>query len=126
MMRILAAKYGTATSPAAEVNVPPDDAYGAKENVIARREDPQPSLDLPRSSMLDTFEVALFAKGSNALAATTIAESVKLDWQEAPQAEAARLKQEAVDPETEQQKNIEALRPGTARYTMRNANRTPQ
>jgi len=111
MIRILAVKYGTATNPPAEVNVPPDDAYGAKENVIARWEDPQHSLDLSRSSMLDTFEVVLFAKELNALAATAIAESVKLERQEAPQKEAARVKQAAVDLEADRQKNIKALLP---------------
>jgi hypothetical protein len=111
MIRILAAKYGTAARPAAEVNVPPDDSYAAKEDVIARWEDPQYSLNLFRSSMLDTFEVVSFAKRSNAQAATAIAESVKLERQEAPQKEAARVKQEAVDLETDRQKNIKALRP---------------
>lgn len=111
MIRILAAKYGTATKQAAEVSVPPDDSYGAKENVIARWEDPQHSLDLFRSSMLDTFEVVLFAKGLNAQAATATSESVELERQEAPQKEAARVKQAAVDLETERQKNIKALRP---------------
>ena len=111
MTRILAAKYGTATTPAAEVNVPPDDAYGARENVIARWEDPQHCLDLSRSSMLDTFEVVLFAKGLNAQSATAIAESVKLEQQEAPQKEAARVKQAAIDLEADRQKNIKALRP---------------
>jgi hypothetical protein len=111
MIRILAAKYGTATSPAAEVNVPPDHSYRAKENVIARWEDPQHSLDLSRSSMSDTFEVVLFATGLNTQAATAIAESVKLERQEAPQKEAARVKQAAVDLEADRQKNIKALRP---------------
>jgi len=111
MIRILAAKYGTATRPAAEVSVPPDDSYGTKENVIARWEDPQYSLNLFRSSMLDTFEVVLFAKGLNSQAATAIAESVKLERQEAPQKEAARVKQAAVDLEADRQKNIKALLP---------------
>ena len=111
MIRILSAKYGTATRPAAEVSVPPVDSYGTRENVIARWEDPQYSLNLFRSSMLDTFEVVLFAKRLDSQAATAIAESVKLDRQEAPQKEAARVKQVAVDLEADRQKNIKALRP---------------
>jgi hypothetical protein len=47
----------------------------------------------------------------NALAATAIAESVKLERQEAPQKEAARVKQAAVDLEADRQKNIKALLP---------------
>jgi len=111
MIRILAAKYGTATKPAAAVDVPPDDSYGTTENVIARWEDPQYSLNLFRSSMLDTFEVVLFAKRLDSQATTAIAESVKLERQEAPEKEAARVKQVAVDLEADRQKNIKALRP---------------
>ena len=111
MIRILAAKYGTATRPAAEVNVPADDSYRVTESVIARWEDPQYSLNLFRSSMLDTFEVVLFAKRLDSQATTAIAESIKLERQEAPQKEAARVKQAAVDLEAERQKNIKSLRP---------------
>jgi len=111
MIRILAAKYGPATRPAAAVDVPPDDSYGTTEKVIARWEDPQYSLNLFRSSMLDTFEVVSFAKRLNAQAAAAIAESVKLELQEAPRKEAARVKQEAVELEADRQKNIKALRP---------------
>jgi hypothetical protein len=111
MIRILAAKYGTATRPATEVSVPSDDSYGAKENVIARWEDPQYSLNLFRSSMLDTFEIVLSAKALDSKAAAAISESVKLELQEAPQKEAARVKQVAVDLEADRQKNIKALRP---------------
>jgi hypothetical protein len=111
MIRILAAKYGTATRPAAEVNVPADDSYRVTESVIARWEDPQYSLNLFRSSMLDTFEVDLFAKRLDSQATTAIAESIKLERQEAPQKEAARVKQAAVDLEAERQKNIKSLHP---------------
>jgi hypothetical protein len=111
MIQILAAKYGTATRPAAAVDVPPDGSYGTTEKVIARWEDPQYSLNLFRSSMLDTFEVVSFAKRLNAQAETAIAESVKLERQEAPQKEAARVKQVAVDLEADRQKNIKALLP---------------
>jgi len=74
-------------------------------------EDAQYSLDLFRPSMLDTFEVILFAKRLDSQAATAIAESVRLERQEAPQKEATRVKQAAVDLEAERQKNIKALRP---------------
>jgi len=111
MIQMLSAKYGTATRPAAEVNFPTNDAYRATEKVIARWEDPQYSLNLFRSSRSDTFAVVLFAKQLDAQAAAAIAESVKLERQEAPQVEAARVKQAAVDLEAERQKNIKALRP---------------
>jgi hypothetical protein len=111
MIRMLSAKYGAATRPAAEVNFPTNEAYGATEKVIARWEDEQYSLNLFRSSMSDTFAVVMFAKRLDAQAAAAIAESAKLELQEAPQIEAARVKQAAVDLEVERQKNIKALRP---------------
>jgi len=111
MIQILSARYGTATRPAAEVNFPTNDAYRATEKVIARWEDPQYSLNLFRSDIPDTFAVVMFAKQMDAQAAAAIAESTKLELQEAPQIEAARVKQVAVDLEVERQKNIKALRP---------------
>jgi hypothetical protein len=111
MIQMLSAKYGTATRPAAEVNFPTNDAYRATEKVIARWEDPQYSLNLFRTSMSETFAVVMFAKQLDAQAAAAIAESAKLERQEAPQVEAARVKQAAVDLEAERQKNIKALRP---------------
>ena len=111
MIRILSAKYGIATRPAAEVNFPTNDAYRSTEKVIARWEDPQYSLNLFRSSMSDTFAVVMFAKRLDAQAATSIGESARLERQEAPQMEAARVKQAALDLEAERQKNIKALRP---------------
>jgi hypothetical protein len=111
MIQMLSAQYGTATRPVAEVNFPTNDAYRASEKVVARWEDPQYSLNLFRTSMSDTFAVVLFAKRLDAQAAAAIAESVKLERQDAPQVEAARVKQAAVDLEAERQKNIKALRP---------------
>jgi hypothetical protein len=111
MIRMLSAKYGTATRPAAEVNFPTNDAYRATEKVIARWEDPQYSLNLFRPSTSETFAVVMFAKRLDAQAAAAITESAKLEQQEAPQLEAARVKQAAVDLEAERQKNIKALRP---------------
>jgi hypothetical protein len=111
MIRMLSAKYGTVTRPAAEVNFPTNNAYMATEKVIARWEDPQYSLNLFRTSMSETFAVVMFAKQLDAQAAAAIAESAKLERQEAPQVEAARVKQAAVDLEAERQKNIKALRP---------------
>jgi hypothetical protein len=111
MIQILSAKYGTATRPAADVNFPTNDLFRSTEKVIARWEDPQYSLNLFRSSMSDTFAVVMFTKQLDSQAASAIAESATLERQEAPQKEAARVKQAAVDLEAERQKNIKALRP---------------
>ena len=79
--------------------------------MIARWEDSQYSLNLFRSSIPDTFAIVMFNKRLDAQAGISIAESVQLERQEAPQREAARVKKEADDLEGERQKNIEVLRP---------------
>ena len=111
MIRAVSAKYGPATRPvAAVVNFPMNPSYKATEKVIARWEDSQYSLNLFRS-YLDTFAIVMFTKQLDAQAGVSIAESVKLEQEEAPQKEAARVKKDAADLELERQKNIKTLRP---------------
>ncbi len=111
MIRVVSAKYGVATRPvAAVVNFPLNPSYKATEKVIARWEDSQYSLNLFRSYG-DTFALVMFTKELDAQAGISIAESVKLEQQEAPQKEAARAKKAADDVELERQKNIKTLRP---------------
>ena len=111
MIRVVSAKYGVATRPvAALVNFPMKPSYHATEKVIARWEDPQYSLNLFRSYG-DTFAIVMFAKQMDAQAGISIAESVKLEKEEAPQKQAARVKKDADDLEVDRQKNIKTLRP---------------
>jgi hypothetical protein len=111
MIRVVSAKYGVATRPvAAVVNFPMNPSYKATEKVIARWEDSQYSLNLFRSYG-DTFAMVMFTKQMDAQAGISIAESVKLDQEEAPQKAAARSKKDADDLELERQKNIKTLRP---------------
>jgi len=110
MIRVVSAKYGGATRPVAVVNFPMNPSYKATEKVIARWEDSQYSLNLFRS-YTDTFAIVMFTKQLDAQAAISIAESVKLDQEEAPQKEAAHVKKAADDLEGERQKNIKTLRP---------------
>jgi len=90
---------------------PPNENGNSSEKVIARWEDGQYSLNLFRSSMSDTFAVVRFEKRLHSQAGVSIPESIKLEWQEAPQKEAARVKKEADDLEGERHRNIEVLRP---------------
>jgi hypothetical protein len=53
----------------------------------------------------------MFKKQLDAQAGVSIAESVKLEQEEAPQKEAARVKKDAADLELERQKNMKTLRP---------------
>jgi hypothetical protein len=111
MVRIVSAKYGVATRPAARVDFPMNPSYDATAKVIARWEDSEYSLNLIRPSRSDAFALLMFDKGSDAQAAVSIAESVELERQEAPQKEVDRVKKEADDLEVERQKNIKILRP---------------
>jgi len=110
MIRVVSAKYGLATRPVALVSFPMNPSYKSTEKVIARWEDPQYSLNLFRSYG-DTFAIVMFAKQVDAQAGISIAESVKLEQQEAPQKEAARVKKTSDDLEGQRQKNIKTLRP---------------
>src|SRR5438309_4429176 len=110
MIRVVSAKYGTATRPVVVVNFPMNPSYKATEKVIARWEDSQYSLNLFRS-YTDTFAIVMFTKQLDAQAGISIAESGKLGQQEAPQKEEARAKKTADDLEVERQKNIKTLRP---------------
>jgi hypothetical protein len=111
MIRIVSAKYGVATRPAAKVDFPMNSSYDATAKVIARWEDSGYSTNLIRSSGSNTFALLLFDKGLDAQAAVSIADSVELERQEAPKKEVERAKKEADDLEVERQKNIKALRP---------------
>jgi hypothetical protein len=111
MIGVLSAKYGAATRPVADVNFPTNPSYRATEKVIARWEDSQYSLNLFRSSWSKTFAIVMFSKPLDAQAGTSIAESLKLERQEAPQQALALAKKQAEDLETERQKNVQAFRP---------------
>ncbi len=111
MVQIISAKYGVATRPVVEVNFPTNPSYNPTEKVIARWEDTGYSLNLFRSSATDTFAIVIFDKHLDSQAAVSIAESVELERQEAPQKEVERAKKETDDLERQRQKNIEVLRP---------------
>jgi len=111
MIKMLSMRYGTATMPAAEISFPTNDSYQATQKVVARWEDSQYSINLFRPAMADTFAIVMFNKQADLKAGLSIAESAKLEKQEAPQKEAARVKQAAIDTEAERQRNIKAFRP---------------
>jgi hypothetical protein len=111
MVRIISAKYGVATKIVAEVNFPTNPSYNPTEKVIARWENTEYSLNLFRSSAMDTFAIVIFDKQLDSQAAVSIAASVELERQEAPQKEVERAKKETDDLERQRQKNIEVLRP---------------
>jgi hypothetical protein len=113
MVRTMSAKYGTATRPTAEINFSTNETgeYGTTEKVIVRWEDSQYSFNLFRSSLSNTFGLVMFSKRLDAQAEAAIAKSLKLEGQEDPQKEVARVKKEADDLETSRQMNIKAFLP---------------
>jgi hypothetical protein len=111
MVKAISARYGTATRYYPEINFPTNDVYAPTHEVIARWQDSQSSVNLFRSSLSDGFELLIFSKQVNAQAEDAIAESVKLDKQEAPQMEIARQQKEANDLEGAREKNKKVFRP---------------
>ena len=111
MIQVISAKYGTATRPVADINFPTNPSFRAIEKVVARWEDSQYSFNLFRSSSSNGFAMLMFDKRLAAQAGVSIAASLQLERQEAPQKEAVRVKQENDALEEERQKNIKTLRP---------------
>lgn len=112
MVQAISARYGIATRLYPEIELPTYDPYAASaEKLIARWEDSADSVCLFRSSILGSFELAVFSKSLNAQAEAAIAESLILERQEAPQKEIDRQKSEAERLEVARQKNRKAFRP---------------
>jgi hypothetical protein len=111
IVQAISARYGVATRLYPEIELPAYDAYAPDEKVIARWEDSANSVNLLRSSTLDSFEIAVFSKSLDAQAEAAIAESLILEKQEAPQ-KAIELQKIATDKlEVARQKNRKAFRP---------------
>ncbi|MBI3670041.1 MAG: hypothetical protein HY237_09720 [Acidobacteria bacterium] len=111
MVQAISAKYGTATRPDAQISFPTNELYRSTEKVIARWEDSQYSINLFRSSLLNSFGLVMFSKRLDGQAEAAIAESVKLGGKEDPQKEIERQKKEADNLEVARQKNRETFRP---------------
>jgi hypothetical protein len=111
MVQAVSARYGTATRFYPEINLPTNDVYASTETVIARWEDSQNSVNLFRSRNQSSFRLAVFSKRLDALAKAAIIESEKLEKQEAPQLEIARVKKEADELEVARQINQKTFRP---------------
>src|SRR5246127_2319465 len=105
MVQAVSVQYGTATRPDARISFPTNELYRATEKVIARWEDSQYSINLFRSSFLNSFGLVMFSKRLDGEAEAAIAEAVELERQKAPQTDVARMKKEADNLELARQKN---------------------
>jgi hypothetical protein len=111
MIQAISAQYGTPARPEAKISFPTNELYRSTERVLACWEDSQYSINLFRSSFLNSFGLVMFSKRLEAQAGAAIAKAVQLEQQETPQIEAARVKKEADDLEAARQKNKKTFRP---------------
>lgn len=111
MVRAVSARYGTATRLYPEIDLPTHDSYMSPEKVVARWDDPQNSVTLFRANSSDSFGLVVSSKRLDAEAEAAIAESVKLDEEQAPQKEIERQKKVADDLDIARQKNMKTFRP---------------
>jgi hypothetical protein len=93
MISAISVTYGTDAKLAAPVKAV-QDRYGDEEDVIARWQDPQYRFDLIRSSYGRSFSLIGVMTKLDSLAQAAMLEAKRLDDQEAPQREAARLASE--------------------------------
>jgi hypothetical protein len=107
MVKAFTAKYGPATYVALAIDFRPNE----RQEPVASWEDSQYSFSLVRSSFTGGFQLVIYSKKVNAEAELALAEAAKLDKQEGPQREAARLKKETVDLAVTRLKNQKSFRP---------------
>ncbi len=111
MVGAVSARYGTGTRLYPEIDLPTHDPYMSPEKIVARWEDPQSSVVLFRANSSDSFGLVVSSKRLDAEAEAAIAESVKLDEEQAPQKEIDRQKKVADDLDTARLKNMKTFRP---------------
>lgn len=112
MVDAISTQYGQPTRPNSTVSFPTNELYSSTEIVIARWEDSRYSLNLFRSSFLNTYGLVMFSKQLDTQVRAAFAESLKHGKQaEDPRIEVARLKTEADGLEVMRQKNKKNFRP---------------
>jgi hypothetical protein len=111
MVEAISTKYGTAMRPADEISFPTNELFRSTQKVIARWEDSQYSINLVRSTFLNSFALVMFSKRLDAQADAAIAKFIKLEGQEESQKEIDRQKKETDDLEAARQKNRKIFRP---------------
>ena len=93
MVEAISATYGMATTPAAPANASRE-RYSDQEEILARWQDPEYRFNLIRSSYGTSFRLVGVLKRLEAPAQAAILEATRLDVQEAPERNAARIASE--------------------------------
>jgi hypothetical protein len=89
----ISTRYGSSTRPVIVLGGTPA-SYGDHEEVLAQWQDPEYDFSLVRSSYGRDFKLVGTLKDLNAQAEAATIEAVKLDLEDAPQREAARVAKE--------------------------------
>jgi len=111
MVQAVSAQYGAATRPDAQISFPTNELYRSTEKVIARWEDSQYSINLIRSSFLNSFALVMFSKRLDTQVQAALVESIRVEDQEDSQKETERQKKVADNLEVARQKNRKTFRP---------------
>jgi hypothetical protein len=111
LVKAISLRYGTGRRFYPEINLVAPDVIESADEVIARWESPLNSVSLVQSNGMNSFRLIVLSKQLDAQAETAITSAVKLETDEAPQQEADRQNQEAVDLEAARQKNLTGFRP---------------
>jgi hypothetical protein len=106
----ISAAYGTAGIPPARAKAP-QDSYGEQEEALARWQDRQYCFDLVRYSYGPSFRLIGFLKRLEGPVKASLLEAERLDDQEAPQRDAARIASEEEAARTELEKARLANKP---------------
>jgi hypothetical protein len=106
----ISATYGPVTKPTATANVAPR-SYGDQEEIVAQWQDSQYRFDLIRLSYGPTFRLVGVMKNLEASAQAAALEAKRLDDQEAPQRDAARIASEEEAAKTKLEKARLANKP---------------
>jgi len=94
----ISATYGKSTTPVATIiSSSSSQAFGDSEKVIARWEDSEYSVSLFRFAYRSCYGLAVLSKRLDILATAAIADSIRLNDQEAPQREIDRQKKEDIE-----------------------------
>jgi len=106
----ISAIYGPAARPTIPIKVAPG-VYGDQEEILAQWQDSQHRFDLIRSSYGPTFRLVGVMKRMEAPAQAATLEAKRLDGQESPQREAARIASEEEAAKTKLEKARLANKP---------------
>jgi hypothetical protein len=104
VIEALSATYGSLSKPVVKARTAVSRFEAEFGTPLAQWGDAEYSVELYRSSYVQTFRVIVMSLELEALARTAVAQAIKLDEREAPQREIARQQKEAAESRVTQEK----------------------